>query len=76
MKEFTGNSITEDILSLPSLRVGSVNKEMLDEIKVVRKSGFTIAPEAGTDRLRAVINKDFTEETYINALEISWRRLA
>ncbi len=42
---------------------------MLEEIKVVRKSGFTIAPEAGTDRLRAVINKDFTEETYIKALE-------
>jgi radical SAM family uncharacterized protein/radical SAM-linked protein len=56
-------------LSLPSLRVASVNREMLEEIKVVRKSGFTIAPEAGTDRLRAVINKDFTEETYIKSLE-------
>jgi radical SAM family uncharacterized protein/radical SAM-linked protein len=70
MKEFNRKFYNRRIsLSLPSLRVGSVNREMLEEIKVVRKSGFTIAPEAGTDRLRAVINKDFTEETYINALE-------
>ncbi|MFZ2197756.1 MAG: TIGR03960 family B12-binding radical SAM protein, partial [Thermodesulfovibrionales bacterium] len=70
MKEFNRKFYNKRIsLSLPSLRVGSVNREMLEEIKVVRKSGFTIAPEAGTDRLRAVINKDFTEETYINALE-------
>lgn len=70
MKEFNRRFYNKRIsLSLPSLRVGSVNKEMLEEIKVVRKSGFTIAPEAGTDRLRAVINKDFTEETYIKALE-------
>ena len=70
MKEFNSKFYNRRIsLSLPSLRVGSVNREMLEEIKVVRKSGFTIAPEAGTDRLRAVINKDFTEETYISALE-------
>lgn len=70
MKEFNRKFYNRRIsLSLPSLRVGSVNREMLEEIKVVRKSGFTIAPEAGTDRLRAVINKDFTEETYIKALE-------
>ncbi len=70
MKEFNRKFYNKRIsLSLPSLRVGSVSREMLEEIKVVRKSGFTIAPEAGTDRLRAVINKDFTEETYIKALE-------
>ncbi|MBA4373253.1 MAG: B12-binding domain-containing radical SAM protein [Thermodesulfovibrio sp.] len=56
-------------MSLPSLRVGSVNAPMLRELKAVRKTGFTIAPEAGTDRLRAVINKDFTAETYSHALE-------
>lgn len=56
-------------MSLPSLRVGSVNAPMLRELKAVRKTGFTIAPEAGTDRLRAVINKDFTAETYTQALE-------
>jgi radical SAM family uncharacterized protein/radical SAM-linked protein len=70
MKEFNRKFYDRRIsLSLPSLRVASVNREMLEEIKVVRKSGFTIAPEAGTDRLRAVINKDFTEEMYIKALE-------
>jgi radical SAM family uncharacterized protein/radical SAM-linked protein len=55
-------------ISLPSLRVGSINSEVLKEIKSVRKTGFTIAPEAGTERLRSVINKDFTEEEYGEAL--------
>ncbi|MEC4676454.1 MAG: TIGR03960 family B12-binding radical SAM protein [Nitrospirota bacterium] len=66
-------------MSLPSLRVASVNRDILSEIRAVRKTGFTIAPEAGTDRLRAVINKDFSEETYANALETlfreGWRNL-
>ena len=66
-------------LSLPSLRVGSVNEEMLRELRAVRKSGFTIAPEAGTDRLRAVINKDFTGHIYTQALETlfkaGWQKL-
>ncbi|PKL51736.1 MAG: B12-binding domain-containing radical SAM protein [Nitrospira bacterium HGW-Nitrospira-1] len=80
MKEFNRKFYHKRIaISLPSLRVGSVNQEMLQEIKAVRKSGFTIAPEAGTDRLRAVINKDVTEETYISALETlfgaGWRNL-
>ncbi len=60
-------------ISLPSLRVASVKSGILNEIRSVRKTGFTIAPEAGTDRLRAVINKDFTGETYVNALETLFR---
>ncbi|HXX81352.1 MAG TPA: TIGR03960 family B12-binding radical SAM protein, partial [Thermodesulfovibrionales bacterium] len=55
-------------LSLPSLRVAAVNQEVLREIKMVRKTGFTIAPEAATERLRSVINKDFGEEDYERAL--------
>lgn len=55
-------------LSLPSLRVAAVNREVLREIKMVRKTGFTIAPEAATERLRSVINKDFGEEDYERAL--------
>jgi len=55
-------------ISLPSLRVGSINSEVLKEIKSVRKTGFTIAPEAGTERLRNVINKDFTGEEYEETL--------
>ncbi|MFZ6017880.1 MAG: TIGR03960 family B12-binding radical SAM protein [Nitrospirota bacterium] len=66
-------------LSLPSLRVGSVNQDVLREVRVVRKTGFTIAPEAGTDRLRRVINKDFKEEDYEQALkalfEEGWHNL-
>jgi radical SAM-linked protein len=56
-------------VSLPSLRVGAVTRELLQEIKSVKKSGFTIAPEAGTERLRSVINKDFLAEEYERALE-------
>ncbi len=74
MKEFNrrfgGKRIS---MSLPSLRVASVNSGMLREIRAVRKTGFTIAPEAATDRLRSVINKDFTEETYQKALETLFR---
>jgi len=74
MKEFNRQFSSQRVsLSLPSLRVGSVNDEMLRELRAVRKSGFTIAPEAGTDRLRAVINKDFTSDTYAQALETLFR---
>jgi radical SAM family uncharacterized protein/radical SAM-linked protein len=66
-------------VSLPSLRVGSINREILKEIKRVRKTGFTIAPEAGTARLRSVINKDFTHDKYEEALRIlfeeGWRHI-
>ena len=55
-------------LSLPSLRVASVNRSLLREISGIRKTGFTIAPEAGTERLRRVINKDFSEADYEQAL--------
>lgn len=55
-------------LSLPSLRVASVSQDVLREIKTVRKTGFTMAPEAATERLRAAINKDFGEEDYDRAL--------
>ncbi|MGC2062301.1 MAG: TIGR03936 family radical SAM-associated protein [Thermodesulfovibrionales bacterium] len=70
MREFNRRLSHKKVaMSLPSLRVGSVNAPMLRELRAVRKTGFTIAPEAGTDRLRSVINKDFTAETYTHALE-------
>ncbi len=56
-------------VSLPSLRVRAVNRDVLQEIRSVRKTGFTIAPEAGTTRLRDVINKDFSAEDYARALD-------
>ncbi len=80
MSEFNKKYFDKNIsISLPSLRVATVNREMLREIKAVRKTGFTMAPEAGTERLRAVINKDFSEDMYVRALEDlfteGWRNL-
>ena len=49
-------------VSLPSLRVDNFSTELIDKIASVRKSGLTFAPEAGTQRLRDVINKGVTEE--------------
>ncbi|MDO8283146.1 MAG: TIGR03960 family B12-binding radical SAM protein [Thermodesulfovibrionia bacterium] len=57
-------------VALPSLRVGAITRDLLKEVNNVRKSGFTMAPEAGTKRLRDIINKDFTEEEYNETLEI------
>ena len=50
-------------LSFPSLRIENVVKTLAAQVKRVRKTGFTIAPEAGTERLRRVINKDLDEAT-------------
>jgi radical SAM family uncharacterized protein len=49
-------------LSLPSLRIDSFSPELIEQIAAVRKSGLTFAPEAGTQRMRDVINKNITEE--------------
>ncbi len=62
-------SSCQTAISLPSLRVGALSRDILKEIKSIRKTGFTIAPEAGTKRLRDVINKDFTEKEYEDTLE-------
>ncbi len=63
-------------VSLPSIRAGRLNAELMDIIKNVRKTGFTIAPEAGTQRLRDVINKGITEEDIVgtvqSAFELGW----
>lgn len=49
-------------LSLPSLRVDNFTDELVEQLNKVRRSGLTFAPEAGTQRLRDVINKNVTEE--------------
>lgn len=49
-------------IALPSLRVDNFSKELMDRIAGVRKSSLTFAPEAGTQRMRDVINKNVTEE--------------
>lgn len=56
-------------LSLPSLRLDSFPLEVIEEIQKVRKTGLTFAPEAGTQRLRDVINKGITEEDLISSTE-------
>lgn len=56
-------------LSLPSLRLDHFSFKVLEEIQGVRKSGLTFAPEAGTQRLRDVINKNLTEEEILSALD-------
>jgi radical SAM family uncharacterized protein len=53
-------------LSLPSLRVDNFPEELMEKISSVRRSGLTFAPEAGTQRLRDVINKNVTEEEIMN----------
>lgn len=57
-------------LSLPSLRLDSFTKELMDKVMSLRKSGLTFAVEAGTQRLRDVINKGVTEDDLMRSL--SW----
>jgi len=59
-------------LSLPSLRIDNFSDELLEKIKHVRKSGLTFAPEAGTQRLRDVINKNVTEEEIIETCKTAF----
>lgn len=54
-------------LSLPSLRADSFSRSLMERVQKVRKSGLTFAPEAGTARLRDVINKNLTDEDLMNA---------
>ncbi len=64
-------------ISLPSLRAGTLTPELMQQIKRVRKTGFTIAPEAGSQRLRDVINKNISEEdikkTVDDAFALGWK---
>ena len=63
-------------LSLPSLRVDNFSDELVEKLNKVRRSGLTFAPEAGTQRLRDVINKNVTEEevlsTCLKAFDNGW----
>lgn len=63
-------------LSLPSLRLDSFSFKVMEEIQGVRKTGLTVAPEAGTQRLRDVINKNITDENIYGAMkqaiELGW----
>ncbi|MBB5348924.1 radical SAM family uncharacterized protein/radical SAM-linked protein [Desulfoprunum benzoelyticum] len=64
-------------VSMPSMRVGTLSPAIMDQIKRVRKTGFTLAPEAGSDRLRRVINKGITEDDLLatcgHAFALGWK---
>lgn len=60
-------------ISLPSLRVGTLTPEMIEAIAATRKTGFTLAPEAGTERLRRVINKPVSDLDLRDAAETIFR---
>lgn len=68
LEEMIGWTEKENIsLSLPSLRIDNFSPELLEKMKMIRKSGLTFAPEAGTQRLRDVINKNITEEDILSS---------
>ena len=56
-------------LSVPSLRADNFSRELMQKLQTGKKSGLTFAPEAGTQRLRDVINKNLTEEEILNTCE-------
>ena len=78
LKELTDNllEITEEKkigLSLPSLRIDNFSLELMNKVQKVRKSGITFAPEAGTQRLRDVINKNITEDNILKSTAMLFR---
>jgi radical SAM family uncharacterized protein/radical SAM-linked protein len=64
-------------ISIPSFRAGTLSPGLMDLIRGIRKTGFTIAPEAGSPRLRSVINKNITEDeisqTVSAAFDLGWQ---
>lgn len=70
-KNFAGEKIN---FSLPSLRIDSFSIDLAEKLQAVRKSGLTFAPEAGTQRLRDVINKNVTEENLLGACAAAFEK--
>lgn len=60
-------------LSLPSLRVDNFSPELMERVNSVRKSGLTFAPEAGSQRMRDVINKNVTQEELERTVTVAFR---
>ncbi|MCM1523188.1 MAG: TIGR03960 family B12-binding radical SAM protein [Ruminococcus sp.] len=73
LEEMTGFTEGENIsLALPSMRIDRFSKALMEQLSKVRKSSLTFAPEAGTQRLRDVINKNITEEEIFSACRIAF----
>ena len=80
LKELMDHLAPERVaVSLPSTRVDALSPRILEQIRRVRKTGFTLAPEAGTQRLRDVIQKEYREEQLLDAArlfaDLGWRTL-
>ncbi len=69
MDRFEPESVS---VSLSSLHASTMTEELAKQVRRVRKSGFTIAPEAGTQRLRNVINKNLNEQQILNACRLAF----
>jgi radical SAM family uncharacterized protein/radical SAM-linked protein len=76
MERFASERVS---VSLPSTRVEALSPAILEEIRRVRKTGFTLAPEAGTQRMRDVIQKEYTEAELLEAARtlygMGWRQI-
>ncbi len=76
IEEFKGKGVN---ISLPSLRIDAFSLDVMSKVQDVRKSSLTFAPEAGSQRLRNVINKGLTEEVILKgaklAFEGGWNRV-
>ena len=68
-KELERRSVS---MSVSSLRASGLHKDLAQEISKVRRTGFTIAPEAGTQRMRDIINKNVTEEDVLSSCEAAF----
>src|SRR5690242_7458445 len=80
LKDLMDRLVPERIaVSLPSTRVDALSPHILEQIRRVRKTGFTLAPEAGTQRLRDVIQKEYREDELLAAArlfaDLGWRTL-
>jgi len=73
VSELTGNCAETGVnISLPSLRVDAFSVDLAKEVQKVRRSSLTFAPEAGTQRLRDVINKGVTEDNLLEAVSAAF----
>ena len=76
IEEFRSNGVN---ISLPSLRIDSFSLDVMSKVQDVRRSSLTFAPEAGSQRLRDVINKGLSEESILNgamdAFNSGWNRV-
>lgn len=76
MSEHEGNRVG---IALPSIRIDAFSVDLLKDIQKVRKTGLTFAPEAGTQRMRDIINKGLTEDRILeaatSAFEAGWKTL-